>query len=336
MKLLTSLSAMTLGMLIMTGCSNSSDEASDVESATATDTQFITIGTGGVTGTYYPTGGAICRMVKAAETPIRCSVESTGGSVYNVNTIKAGELDFGISQSDTAYQAYKGEGKFADEPVEGLRSVMAIYPELLSLVVRKDSGITTLQDVKGKKINVDVPGSGNRMTAEAVFEASGISIDDLAFANELKASEGPTMLKDKKVDGYFYMVGHPTANIKDAANSVAINLVPIDGEGVDKLVAENPYYAKGTILAEYYEGVEQDVPSIGVKAVLVTRDDMADDAVAAITQAVLDNFDEFKEAHPAYKNITKESLLDGLAVPQHPAAKAVFEKAGIVSANAQS
>lgn len=333
MKLFPSLSAIALGMVMLTGCSQSTDEATGDESAAA-ETKFITIGTGGVTGTYYPTGGAICRMVKAAESPIRCSVESTGGSVYNVNTIKAGELDFGISQSDTAYQAYKGEGKFVDAPVEGLRSVMAIYPELLSLVVRKDSGITTLQDVKGKKINVDVPGSGNRMTAEAVFEASGISIDDLAFANELKASEGPTMLKDKKVDGYFYMVGHPTANIKDAANSVDINLVPIDGAGVDKLVAENPYYAKGTILAEYYEGVEQDIPSIGVKAVLVTREDMADDAVTAITQAILDNFDEFKESHPAYKSITKESLLEGLAVPQHPAAAAVFEKEGIAATSA--
>ncbi|WP_019672925.1 TAXI family TRAP transporter solute-binding subunit [Psychrobacter lutiphocae] len=335
MKLLPSLTAMALGLCVITGCSQSTDETAKGGDAAAGATKFMTIGTGGVTGTYYPTGGAICRMVKAAESPIRCSVESTGGSVYNVNTIKAGELDFGISQSDTAYQAFKGEGKFSDAPVPELRSVLAIYPELLSLIVRKDAGIEKLEDVKGKRINVDVPGSGNRMTAEAVFAASGISLDDLAFANELKASEGPTMLKDKKVDGYFYMVGHPTANIKDAANSVAINLVPIEGAGVDKLVAENPYYAKGTILAEYYEGVEQDIPSIGVKAVLVTREDMAEDAVTTITKAVLDNFDEFKESHPAYKNITKESLLEGLAVPQHPAAAAVFEEAGIVAANAQ-
>lgn len=333
MKLLPSLTAAALSVLMVTGCSQPAEETSTADSeANKSATKFITIGTGGVTGTYYPTGGAICRMVKAAESPIRCSVESTGGSVYNVNTIKAGELDFGIAQSDTVYQALNGKGKFADAPVKELRSVLAIYPELLSLIVRKDSGIEKLEDVKGKRINVDVPGSGNRMTAEAVFAASGISIDDLAFANELNASEGPTMLKDNKVDGYFYMVGHPTANIKDAANSVKINLVPIEGPGVDKLVADNPYYAKGTILAEYYEGVEKDVPSLGVKAVLVTRENMADDAVATITQAILDNFDEFKESHPAYKNITKESLLEGLAIPQHPAAVAVFEKAGIAVA----
>lgn len=336
MKTLPALSALALGFCLVTGCSQSANEetaAADQTAETAA-TKFITIGTGGVTGTYYPTGGAICRMVKAAESPIRCSVESTGGSVYNVNTIKAGELDFGISQSDTAYQAYNGEGKFSDAPVKELRSVLAIYPELLALVVRKDAGIAKLVDVKGKRINIDVPGSGTRMTAEAVFAASGINLDELALVNELKSSEGPTMLKDKKVDGYFGMFGHPTANIKDAANSVDISLVPIDGPAIDKLVADNPYYAKGVISASHYEGVDTDVPSLGVKAVLVTREDMADDAVTAVTQAVLDNFDEFKESHPAYKNITKESLLDGLAVPQHPAAIAAFEKAGIAVATA--
>lgn len=335
MKLFPSLTAMAFGIAIITGCSQPADDTA-TGGETAGDTKFITIGTGGVTGTYYPTGGAICRMVKAAESPIRCSVESTGGSVYNVNTIKAGELDFGISQSDTAYQAFNGQGKFSDAPVEELRSVLAIYPELLALVVRKDANIATLADIKGKRINIDVPGSGTRMTAESVLAAENISLDDLALVNELKSSEGPTMLKDKKVDGYFGMFGHPTANIKDAANSVGIDLVPIDGAAIDGLIADNPYYAKGVISASDYEGVETDVPSLGVKAVLVTREDMSDDAVTAITQAILDNFDEFKDSHPAYKNITKESLLDGLAVPQHPAAAAVFAKEGIGTDSAQS
>ncbi len=335
MKLLPSIIATAMAGLLLVGCGQEKAGGTETKAKSTEDAKFITIGTGGVTGTYYPTGGAICRMMKEkkADTGIKCSVESTGGSVYNVNTIKKGDLDFGISQSDTAYQAYNGEGKFAEAPVKELRSVVAIYPELLALVVRKDSGIAKLVDVKGKKINVDVAGSGTRMTTEAVFKANGIKLEDLALANELKSSEGPTMLKDKKVDGYFGMFGHPTANIKDSANSVDIALVPIDGEGVDKLIKEFPYYAKGTISAEYYKGIEKDVPSIGVKAVLVTRENMADNAVTAITEAILDNFDEFKESHPAYKNITKESLLEGLAVPQHPAAKAVFEAKGIKTAD---
>ena len=294
--------------------------------------QFITIGTGGVTGTYYPTGGAICRMMnkQKKETGIRCSVESTGGSVYNVNTINAGELDFGIAQSDTVYQAYNGEGKFKGKTVKGLRSVMAIYPELLALVVDKKSGIKKFTDIKGKKLNIDVAGSGTRMTTEIVMKAFGLKPSDLALANELKSSEGPTMLKDHKIDGYFGVFGHPTANIKDAANSVDIDLVPIDGKPIDDLVAKYSYYAKGIISKDFYKGVEHDTPSIGVKAVLVTKDNIDEKVVYALTKTILDNFEAFKKLHPAYKTITKESLLDGLAIPQHPGAIKAFKEAGIL------
>lgn len=316
--------AFTLG-----ACSKAEDGAAG---NTAAKTQFVTIGTGGVTGTYYPTGGAICRLMnkQKATTGIRCSVESTGGSVYNVNTIQAGELDFGISQSDTAFQAFNGEGKFSGKAIPQLRSVMAIYPELLAFVVRKDSGIKSITDVAGKKVNVDIPGSGTRMTTDIVFDAYSVALDQLELANELKSSEGPTLLKDKKVDGYFGMFGHPTANIKDAANSVDIDLVAIDGPEIDKLVAKYPYYAKGTISASFYKGIEQDVPSIGVKAVLVTSVALEDRVVSALTKTILDNFDEFKKLHPAYKTISKQSLLEGLAVPQHEGAKAVFKSAGLL------
>jgi len=300
--------------------------------APAFGAQFITIGTGGVTGTYYPTGGAVCRMVNKLKkkTGIRCSVESTGGSVYNVNTIRAGELDFGISQSDTAYQAYNGQGKFAGKAHKKLRSSIAIYPELLAFVSRKDSGIKSLSDMEGKRINIDVPGSGNRMTAEILFEEAGVNKSKFKLASELKATEGPNMLKDNKIDGYFYMIGHPTANIKDAANSTEINIVPIEGPAIDKLVKKYPYYAKGAISGTFYKGVTKDVPSIGVKAVLVTSTDVSEKAVYTVTKAILDNFEAFKKLHPAYNNITKESLLDGLSAPLHDGAKKYFKEAGLL------
>lgn len=295
--------------------------------------EFITIGTGGVTGTYYPTGGAICQMVNKnkKETNIRCSVESTGGSVYNVNTIKAGELDFGIAQSDTVYQAFKGEGKFEGAAaVPELRSAMAIYPELLALVVSQKSGIKKVTDLKGKKVNLDSPGSGTRMTADIVFEAFGMKASDLALANELKSSEGPTLLQDNHADGYFFVAGHPTANIKDAANSLDISIVPIEGPGIDALLKKYPYYAKGIISGTFYKGVPNDVPSIGVKAVLVTSSKVKDEVVYQVTKTILDNFDKFKELHPAYKTITKESLLEGLSAPQHPGAIRAFKEAGLL------
>jgi len=294
--------------------------------------QFITIGTGGVTGVYYPTGGAICRMVNKLKktTGIRCSVESTGGSVYNVNTIHQGELDFGISQSDTAYQAYNGIGKFKGKPIKELRSVMAIYPELLTFVVAKRSGIKTLMDVKGKRINIDTPGSGTRMTTEIVLKAFGIKHSDLKQIDELSSSEGPTLLKDDHIDGYFAVFGHPTANIKDAANSVDIDLIPIQGKAVNMLVKKYPYYAKGVISGTFYKGVTHDTPSIGVKAVLVTSAKTSDKVVYTVMKTILDNFAAFKKLHPAYKTITKKSLLDGLSIPQHPGAIKAFKEAGLL------
>jgi TRAP transporter TAXI family solute receptor len=294
--------------------------------------EFITIGTGGVTGTYYPTGGAICRLVNKykKETKIRCSVESTGGSVYNINTIKNGELDFGIAQSDVVYQASKGTGKFDGKAVPKLKSVMAIYPELLTLVTRKDANINALTDVKGKRINLGNPGSGNEATALTLFDASGIKKDDLSFAGALKASEMPDALRDNKIDGYFYMVGHPTANIKDASNSVDVKITPIAGENVDSLIKKYPYFAKADVPGGIYKGNENPTPTFGVKAVLVTSDDVSTNAVYTVVKAILENFEDFKKLHPAYSNITKESLLDGLSAPLHEGAKKYFQEAGIL------
>ncbi|PPK60162.1 hypothetical protein B0F89_12819 [Malaciobacter marinus] len=294
--------------------------------------EFITIGTGGVTGTYYPTGGAICRLVNQykKETKIRCSVESTGGSVYNVNTIKNGELDFGIVQSDVVYQASKGTGRYQGDAVKKLKSVMAIYPELLTLVSRKDANINSLADVKGKRINLGNPGSGNEATALNLFKASGIKKSDLEFAGALKASEMPDALRDNKIDGYFYMVGHPTANIKDASNSVDVKIVPLQGSNVDKLIKENPYFAKADVPAGIYKGNPEPTPTFGVKAVLVTSDDVSEKAVYTVVKAILENFEKFKKLHPAYANITKKSLLDGLSAPLHEGAKKYFKEAGIL------
>ncbi|APW66746.1 C4-dicarboxylate ABC transporter substrate-binding protein [Poseidonibacter parvus] len=294
--------------------------------------EFVTIGTGGVTGTYYPTGGAICRLVNKykKETKIRCSVESTGGSVYNINTIKNGELDFGIAQSDVVYQASNGTGKFDGKQVKKLKSVMAIYPELLTLVTRKDANINGIADVKGKRINLGNPGSGNEATALTLFDASGIKKDDLSFAGALKASEMPDALRDNKIDGYFYMVGHPTANIKDASNSVDVKITPLEGSNIDSLIKKYPYFAKADVPAGMYKGNPDATPTFGVKAVLVTSDDVSEKAVYTVIKAILENFDDFKKLHPAYSNITKKSLLDGLSAPLHEGAKKYFKEAGLL------
>ncbi len=294
--------------------------------------QFITIGTGGMGGTYYPTGRAICKIVNKVkkDSGIRCSMESTGGSVYNINHIKTEDLELGIAQSDTTYQAYYGQGKFKNKPYNQLRSVIAIYPELLAFITKKDNGINSMKDMASRNINIDSPGSGTRVTTEVVMDAFGIDKSSLKLVSELKSSEASNMLIEGKIDGYFGVFGHPASNIREISKVLDIDIVPIIGDTVDMLVDKYPYYAKGKISGAFYKGVISDVTSIGVKAVLITSTDIDENTIYIITKAILDNFDEFKKQHPAYKTITKESLLEGLAIPQHKGAIRAFKETDLL------
>jgi TRAP transporter TAXI family solute receptor len=208
--------------------------------------KFVTIGTGGVTGVYYAAGGALCRLMNKdrAKTGIRCSVESTGGSVYNINTIRAGELDFGVAQSDWQYNAIKGTKVFEkDGPFADLRAVFAIHPEPFTVVARKEANITKFEDFKGKRFNVGNPGSGTRASLDELLAALNMKLSDFSLASELKADEHGAALCDNKIDGFFYGVGHPSANIQDPTTTCGAKLVPLTGPAIDKLVAGAPYYA---------------------------------------------------------------------------------------------
>ncbi len=298
----------------------------------AFSTEFISIGTGGVTGTYYPTGRAICNLVNkyTNETKLRCSVEATNGSVYNINAIKNNELIFGMVQSDIVYQASNGIGIFKNSVVKKVRSVIAIYPELLTLVTRRDTNINSLSDLKNKRINIGNIGSGQEASTNLLFEESGIEKSILKFAGALKASEMPDALRDNKIDGYFYMVGHPTANIEYAANSVDVKIVPLIGSNINRLLKKYPYYTKATIPANMYKGNKKEIQTYGAKAVLVTSVDVSNEVVYNLVKAILENFDTFKNLHPAYKNITKESLLEGLSAKQHKGAIKYFKEIGFL------
>ena len=291
--------------------------------------EFVTIGTGSMTGTYYPVGGAICRLVNMNK-DMKCSVQSTGGSVYNVNNVLKKELNFGFVQSDVVYDKFNGKGKFEGEKNPDLRSVISIYPELLAFVVSKESGIKSYNDLAGKRINVGNPGSGNEVTALIVYDTYKFDVKKLAHRGVLTVQECPMALKDKKIDGYYFMVGHPTANVTDAANSLPIDLVGIEDKQMNELLKKYPYFAKGVIPAKMYEGVNHDTQTVGVKAVLVASKNQSDSSVRAVVKAILDNFDEYKKLHPALGLVTKESLVEGLSAPLHPAAEAAFKEAGIL------
>lgn len=305
-----------------------------VSQAGAVENQFVTIGTGGVTGVYYPTGGAICRLVNKTrkEHGIRCSVESTGGSVYNLNAIKAGELDMGVAQSDTQFYAYNGTGTFKDQgPDKDLRSVFSIHPEPFTVVARVDSGIKNFQDLKGKRVNIGNPGSGQRDTMDIVLKALGWTTADFKLASELKAAEQAAALCDNKVDAMVYVVGHPSGSIKEATTSCDSVMVNVSGPEIDKLVKENPYYRYAIIPGGMYRGTDADTKTFGVGATFVSSAKVPEDVIYNVVKAVFENFDDFKKLHPAFENLKKEEMVkDGLSAPLHAGSIKYFKEAGLM------
>jgi uncharacterized protein len=295
--------------------------------------KFVTIGTGGVTGVYYAVGGAICRLMnKDRKTHgIRCSVESTGGSAYNVNTIKAGELDFGLTQSDVQYNAYNGIGAFKDAPFKDQRAVFSVHPEPFTVLVRPEANVTKFEDLKGKRFNVGNPGSGTRASLEELLGALGWKLGDFSLASELKADEHGPALCDNKIDGFFYGVGHPSANIQDPTTTCGAKLVSVTGPAIDKLVGDKPYYAKATIPAGLYKNNPQATETYGVLATLVSSASVPEETVYQLTKAVFENFNEFKSLHPAFANLDPAKMVkDGLSVPLHPGAEKYYKEKGWV------
>jgi len=301
-------------------------------SASAQDQKFITIGTGGVTGVYYPTGGAICRLVNAQrkENGLRCSVESTGGSVYNTRTIRQGELDFGVVQSDVQADALKGTGSFAEDGAyPELRSLFSIHPEPMHVMARADSGIESVADLAGHRVNIANPGSGTRVLAETLMKYANLSPSDFTLAAELTSAEQASALCDGNIEATIWAAGLPNGSTQEATSTCDVKLIPLEGENTDKLLAENPAYAKATIPGGMYAGNPDDVPSWGPRATFVTSAKTSDDVVYAVVKAVFDNFEEFKRLHPAFERLDeKEMIATGLTADLHPGAVRYYKERG--------
>ena len=293
---------------------------------------FVSIGTGGVTGVYYPTGGAICRLVNKGRKQhnIRCGVESTGGSIYNINTIKAGELDFGVAQSDWQYHAYNGTSKFKGKGAfKDLRAVFSVHPEPFTVVARTDSGIKNFNDLVGKRVNIGNPGSGQRGTMEVLMEELSWTKSIFKLASELKSSEQSRALCDNKIDAMVFTVGHPSGSIKEATTSCKSILVNVTGSAVDSLVMRNSFYRKATIPGGMYNGSPNTTNTFGVGATFVTSTKVADRVVYEVVKAVFENFGRFKKLHPAFRVLNeKEMIKDGLSAPLHAGAVKYYKEKG--------
>jgi TRAP transporter TAXI family solute receptor len=294
--------------------------------------KFVTIGTGGQTGVYYQVGGAICRLVNRGtkDHEIKCT-HTTGGSVANINGIRTGDLDLGVAQSDWQYHAYNGTApdQFPEGKFEGLRAVFSVHPEPFTVVARADSGINSIDDLKGKRVNVGNPGSGQRGTMEVLMDKMGWTMGDFALASELKSSEQAAALCDNKVDAIVFTVGHPNGSIKEATTSCESKLVNVDNDAAKGLAADNDFYAMATIPGGMYSGTDDDVTTFGVGATFVSSTDTPEEVVYEITKAVFENFDRFKKMHPAFENLKEEDMIkNNLSAPLHDGAVKYYKEKG--------
>jgi len=300
--------------------------------------RFISIGTGGPTGVYFVVGQSICRMIhkeaaegrkKGRKHGIRCAAPSTAGSTYNIANIKAGELDFGVAQSDWQYHAYNGSSKFKGKAFKKLRAVFSVHPEPYQIIVGKDTGIRSWADLKGKRFNIGNPGSGQRGTTEVLMKAYGTKKSDFKIATELTSTEQSKALCDGKIDAYGYTVGVPNAGVSIATDGCDAKIINLNTSVEKKLVADNPFYAFATIPKGTYKTTDADVTTFGVMATFVTSADVPEDVVYEVTRAVFENLDDFRKLHPAFRNLDpKKMIKDGLSAPLHRGAIKYYKEKG--------
>ena len=296
-------------------------------------TRFVTIGTAGVTGVYYPTGLAIAKMVneKRKEYGFKVTAEATAGSVFNINSLIAGDMDCALAQSDRTAQAWDGKTEWKNAgPQKKLRGVFTLHPETICLIASSESGIKNCADLKGKIVAIGNPGSGTRQNSLDAMATCGVKEEDLGKAEGIKAAEAAGLLQDGRVDAYFYTVGHPNGSIKEAvAGRIPVRFIPLSN--VDQLCKEKPYYSKAEIPIEFYTGAEndKDVPTFGVRACLVSTVDVPEKVVYAITKEVFENFDAFKKLHPAFSRLKKEEMISTVPIPLHAGAIKYLKEAGL-------
>jgi len=288
----------------------------------------FSLATGGLAGTYYPIGGAIANIITKFVPEVELTAESTGASVANLKMARQGEVDFLMGASNTTFAAFSGEEPF-DEAVKNIRGITALYPETFQFIVRKDSGIKSFSDLKGKRVVVGAPGSGTERTANLVLNMYGITYDDIT-PEFLSFAEGVTGLKDRTVDCAIVGSGLPTAAVIDAAASMDISLIPVDKEIYEKFSKDYPFLGSNIIPAGLYNGVNEDVFTVASPALLSVREDISEDVVYEVVKAIFEHLDALVETHAQGKNIKLETALNGMSIPLHPGAEKYYKEVGLL------
>jgi TRAP transporter TAXI family solute receptor len=301
--------------------------------------RFVVIGTAGETGVYYPVGQAICGLLNSgrAEHGMRCSARATAGSFYNIEALRRGEVEYAIVQSDWQHYAVRGAG--APQPMlvfPALRAMLSLHGEVLSIVVRRDARIVLLEDLQGKRVNLGLPGSGQRESIRLLFEAMGQEIERLVIATQFSPEEQARALCEGSVDALVYLAGHPNTAIGAALEACDTTILPIDGTLVERFVRQNPYYAAATVPANTYPNQRRPIRSVGLLATLVTTTRESEENVYQMARAIYEGFDKLKTVHPALTELDKvETTKAGLTAPLHRGAERYLRAAGMMPQSAE-
>ena len=296
----------------------------------AAERQFVAIATGGTGGTYYPLGGALAQMLSNNVEGLIVTAQSGNASIANCNLISRGQIETGFSQANTTYWCYTGTGILeGTPPITNLRGIASLYPETIHIVATKASGITCIEDLKGKRVGVGAPNSGTAADAEIILNAHGITFDDIK-ADFLSFNEVAQRLIDGQIDAGFTTAGFPTSSIINIATKRDIVLIPISEEKIKELVEAIPYYGATVIPGGLYKGVDEDVPALATPALWICDAKLSPTVVYKMTKALWEHRDVLEKVHSQGKNITLETALDGIGIPLHPGAELYYKEVGLV------
>lgn len=310
------------GSVLLAGCGGeTATDSGSGEGGGSENPEFLSILTGGTTGTYYPLGGAMATIIEN-ETGIDTTAESSQASAANMTALAddAGQIAF--VQTDTAFYAAEGSNMFEGEVIDTVSAIGALYPETIQLVTTANSGIAAFEDLKGKKVSVGAPGSGTYINAEQLLEIHGMTMEDVEAQN-LDFAESQESLQAGQIDAAFLTAGTPTGAVESLGATTDVVIVPVAEDKATELIEKYPYYAKDTVPSGTY-GLTEDVPTVSVLAMLVAQNDLSEDLVYDITKAIYENTDQIQHAKAEF--IKAETALDGIGIDIHPGAQKYFDE----------
>ena len=290
---------------------------------------YMSVATGGTTGTYYAVGGALAAAVSKAG-KIQCTAETGNASVANANLVATKGIEIAFVQNDITYWAYNGELMFQGKPLKNIRTVASLYPENVQVVITKDSGIKSIEDLKGKRVGVGAPGSGVEGDVQAIFKVAGLTYKDLKKANFLDFAATASRFKDNQIDAGFVVAGFPTAAIMDLTTTKDVALLNFSDAMLKKLHKAYPYFVKSTIPANTYKGITTPTNTPAVMAILITNTSVPDEQIYEFLTGMFANLKDIAAVHAKGKEITLKGALDGLTAPLHPGAVKFYKEKGLM------